>query len=80
MSSRPLLVLALIAVAAALPLASRGATTSNLTLLGVAEDSFYNYDFASKTVSSSNVDARAAGELERLHGVRGEGSRSNRLG
>jgi len=56
MKARQLLVLALIAVTTSLPLATRGATTSNLTLLGVAEDSFYNYDFTSKTVSSSSVD------------------------
>lgn len=32
------------------------ATTSNLTILYIAEDRFYNYDFASRSVSSSNVD------------------------
>ncbi|WP_288008172.1 hypothetical protein [Thermofilum sp.] len=56
MNTKPFLLLALVGVIVALPLASRGATTSNLTLLMVAEDSFYNYDFTSKTVSSSNVD------------------------
>jgi hypothetical protein len=56
MNTKPFLLLALVGIIVALPLASRGATTSNLTLLMVAEDSFYNYDFTSKTVSSSNVD------------------------
>jgi len=56
MNTKPFLLLALVGVIVALPLASRGATTSNLTLLMVAEDSFYNYDFTSKNVSSSNVD------------------------
>ncbi|NIQ82617.1 MAG: hypothetical protein GTN93_31975 [Anaerolineae bacterium] len=32
------------------------ATTSHLTLLSVREDRFWNYDFNSKTVSSTNVD------------------------
>ena len=56
MNTKPFLLLVLVGVIVALPLASRGATTSNLTLLTVAEDSFYNYDFTSKTVSSNNVD------------------------
>lgn len=33
-----------------------GWTTSNLTILYRDEDSFYNYDFESQNVSSSNVD------------------------
>jgi hypothetical protein len=40
MNTKPFLLLALVGVIVALPLASRGATTSNLTLLMVAEDSF----------------------------------------
>ncbi len=31
-------------------------TTTNLTVLGIAEDRFYNYDFESNTVASDNVD------------------------
>jgi len=32
------------------------ATTSKLTLLGVYEDWFYNFDFSSQQVSNANVD------------------------
>ena len=31
-------------------------TTSSLAILGIREDYFYNYDFESKTASSTNVD------------------------
>lgn len=31
-------------------------TTSNLAILGIREDYFYNYDFCSSTVSDTNVD------------------------
>ncbi|UNQ73808.1 hypothetical protein [Infirmifilum sp. NZ] len=49
-----LLVLAIVTLAIAT--ATWEATTSNLTVLAIAEDMFYNYDFASQSVSSSNVD------------------------
>ena len=32
------------------------AATSKLTLLGVYEDRFYNFDFSSQRVSNANVD------------------------
>ncbi|WP_218042139.1 hypothetical protein [Infirmifilum lucidum] len=36
--------------------ASREATTNNLTVLAIAEDRFYNYDFTSQYVSPGSVD------------------------
>lgn len=39
-----------------LPSLISAATTSNLTILGIDEDSFYNYDFETENATSTNVD------------------------
>lgn len=51
---KALIVLSLIITTSVLP--AMAYSTSNLNILSIREDSFYNYDFASETASNTNVD------------------------
>ncbi len=50
----PLFVTAILLTTIVAP--AMAATTQNLNILGIREDYFYNYDFLSRTASSTNVD------------------------